>query len=45
MPEVEQRTQLGGRREFRVLREIGGDDRWGPWMSVPEGGLTASGAG
>ena len=29
MPEVEQRTKPGGHHEFRVLREIGGDDS--PW--------------
>ena len=29
MPEVEQRTQLGGRHEFRVLRESGGEDEQG----------------
>ena len=42
MPEVEQRTQLGGRHEFRVLRDISGDEYWGPWMTAPEGGLAAS---
>ena len=41
MPEVEQRTQLGG-HYFRVLRDISGDDYWGPWMTAPEGGLAAS---
>ena len=41
MPEVEQRAQLGG-HYFRVLRDISGDDYWGPWMTAPEGGLAAS---
>ena len=39
MPVVEQRTRTGGHHEFRVQREIGGDECWGPWMSPPEGGL------
>ena len=39
MPEVEQRTQQGGRHEFRVQREIGGDEMLGPVDDGPRGWL------